>query len=962
MYEKGSEWRRWDLHVHTPSTILNNQFGSWDEYLAAIEAQDAVRVIGVTDYLTIRGYSEMKAHKQAGRLPKIDLLLPNIEFRIAPPTDKATAINIHLLVSPNDPQHETKTLQALGRLHWRYDDNNYSCLPDQLIALGRAFDKNAKDDNAALRVGATQFKPDFTVLREWFENEKWLRANSLVAVSAGADGLSGFRRDGAWAALRDEITRFSHILFSGRPGERTFWLGEGTDEERETMRRLHGPKPCVHGSDAHSVAKLFKPDEDRFCWIKADPTFEGLKQILYEPKDRVYINATPPIYHDNARVIAKVTLADSGGWFENTTIELNAGLVSIIGQKGSGKSALAELIAYAAGSWPRDEPDGFLKRVTTANLDGLLVRLYWANGATSTVRLWDDQSGLDEVRYLSQKFVERLCAQDGISSELVREIENVIFSYLDPTDTLNASDFDELRAIKTDGIRLEGERLRAEIDRVILEECALHASIAKLPEKNTRIKTLTTEREGLTRQIPPPASAEEAKTQRDLQEKRDLLAKLNQASAADKQLLQKIDDIRTRIAAFGAQMQRFYADVEPMLQSVGLKQPALKNFLPVFSGDVKTPLDASAAEIGERITKRNGADPPADGTIKHVQSQIDLLANKEAADKAKQARVRLIQIRVAAINAEIDRLNAEINHVQEVDKKRLETAKAQRLDAYIAYFQNLKGEQAALGGLYEPIRTKLNEEALLEDNPLEFSIRWEVNLKIWLDRGGSLFDQRRPLPYGTFDNLGEAARQILVPGWSSGDPAKIGAAFEDFIAKFRDDKLPWRSYARAGVKLEDILRWLYEVDHIRLTYGLKFNGTDLEALSPGTKGIVLLILYLGMDIGDSRPLVVDQPDENLDNESIYNLLRPYFRRAKQRRQIIVITHNPNLVVNADSEQVIVASLTRRANGLPHIIYKSGSLENSAPPDERIRGAVCRILEGGTDAFLKREQRYALPAH
>jgi len=107
----------------------------------------------------------------------------------------------------------------------------------------------------------------------------WLRKHSLIAVSAGADGVSGFRRDGAWAALRDEITRFSQIMFSGRPGERDFWLGLGSPEDRRTVDRLGGVKPCLHGSDAHKLAELFRPDGDRFCWIKADTSFEGLRQV-----------------------------------------------------------------------------------------------------------------------------------------------------------------------------------------------------------------------------------------------------------------------------------------------------------------------------------------------------------------------------------------------------------------------------------------------------------------------------------------------------------------------------------------------------------------------------------------------------------------------------------------------------------------------------------------------------------
>ena len=175
---------------------------------------------------------------------------------------------------------------------------------------------------------------------------------------------------------------------------------------------------------------------------------------------------------------------------------------------------------------------------------------------------------------------------------------------------------------------------------------------------------------------------------------------------------------------------------------------------------------------------------------------------------------------------------------------------------------------------------------------------------------------------------------------------------------FRQRELLPKNYLRTDVTFEQLLQWLYETDHIRLSYGLRYNGIELEKLSPGTKGIVLLILYLGIDVDDTRPLIVDQPDENLDNESIYSLLTAYFKIAKKRRQIILITHNPNLVVNGDSEQVIVATARRRADGLPHIVYQAGALENG-PTGTGIRDQVCRILEGGTDAFLKREQRYAL---
>lgn len=110
-----------------------------------------------------------------------------------------------------------------------------------------------------------------------------------------------------------------------------------------------------------------------------------------------------------------------------------------------------------------------------------------------------------------------------------------------------------------------------------------------------------------------------------------------------------------------------------------------------------------------------------------------------------------------------------------------------------------------------------------------------------------------------------------------------------------------------------------------------------------------------MDINDRRPLIIDQPEENLDPNSVYEELVPHFRKARQRRQIIIVTHNANLVVNTDADQVIVAEATRTLEpGLPIISYHSGSIENAD-----IRRSICETLEGGERAFLEREKRYRL---
>lgn len=147
-------------------------------------------------------------------------------------------------------------------------------------------------------------------------------------------------------------------------------------------------------------------------------------------------------------------------------------------------------------------------------------------------------------------------------------------------------------------------------------------------------------------------------------------------------------------------------------------------------------------------------------------------------------------------------------------------------------------------------------------------------------------------------------------------------------------------------------QWLFGTDHLSVGYGIKYDGIDIANLSPGTRGIVLLLLYLALDDGDDRPLIIDQPEENLDPQSVNNELVPLFIAAKTRRQVIMVTHNANLVINTDADQVILAEVgDHAASGLPKITYSAGGLE-----DEDTRRVVCEILEGGEVAFRERARR------
>ncbi|WP_208411933.1 AAA family ATPase [Xanthomonas euroxanthea] len=152
--------------------------------------------------------------------------------------------------------------------------------------------------------------------------------------------------------------------------------------------------------------------------------------------------------------------------------------------------------------------------------------------------------------------------------------------------------------------------------------------------------------------------------------------------------------------------------------------------------------------------------------------------------------------------------------------------------------------------------------------------------------------------------------------------------------------------------LKRFARWLFSTNHLRVRYEITYDGIDIRKLSPGTRGIVLLLLYLALDEADDRPLIIDQPEENLDPKSVFDELVSLFVQAKSTRQVIMVTHNANLVINTDADQVIIAeSQHDGSGGLPRITYTTGGLESAV-----IRKAVCDILEGGEAAFKERARR------
>ncbi|MGP3804358.1 hypothetical protein [Pseudomonas aeruginosa] len=474
----GSLWHRWDPHIHTPGTALNDQYSGpdpWETFLSAIESSSPpIRALGITDYFGIERYEQVVDLKSQGRLPGVGLIFPNVELRLGIETAKASAVNIHLLFSPQDQDHVARIKRFLLEFEFPHLGETYRCHRDDLIRLGRAHKPELTEDDAARSVGANQFKVNFEQLKQsWLKNE-WVKRNALNAVAGGEkDGSSGLRdATASFAAQRKNIEGLAHIVFSSNPKQIRFWLGEESASIEELEAQYNGCKPCLHGSDAHTADKVGQPDGDRRCWIKGDLTFDSLRQTCIEPAERVYIGAEPPRGALDSHVIESVSVSNAP-WIVNGDVALNAGLVAVIGARGSGKTALADLIAAGGLALsPHINDRSFIQRAKQ-HLGDSEAELRWASGETTKNQLahcdMDEYLATPYVQYLSQQFVDQLCSADGLDDALVTEIERVIFNAHPLTERQGADSFSELLEIRLETSRQMRERQQQALARVSAE-------------------------------------------------------------------------------------------------------------------------------------------------------------------------------------------------------------------------------------------------------------------------------------------------------------------------------------------------------------------------------------------------------------------------------------------------------------------------------------------------------------
>lgn len=999
LFERGAEWRRWDLHVHTPESQLANSFTgvAWDDYVDALERaanHHQVAVIGITDYMTIDGYEILRTRQKDASNPRLEsvLLIPNIEFRCLPQTKEGQALNIHLLVNVNEDDHIEKIKRSLRNLKVTYKNQPYGCIKEELIDFAKA-QNPALSDDAAYKFGIEQFKPSHTDIFAWLDADGWLKANSVVGVANGKDGISGLPLD-SFAAIRDELLSRSDFVFSGNPTDRLHYLGLKPSMPADEIRRQYNSlKPCFHGSDAHAVDKLFEPDLKRYCWVKADPTFLGLLQTIKEPVERTYIGEMPPklgevagqrtFFFDRIEIQKNEGSLIGENWLDKVSVPLNSDLVAIIGNKGSGKSALADVIALLGNS-KSGSKFSFLQKNRFRGKSGDPAKQFtgvvsWLSGVTNTRNLNSDpdEGSIELVRYIPQGRFEDLCNDhiSGKSNLFQTELQNVIFDHANDELRLGALDFDQLVERQEGGFRDQLIEYRKELTKINRDIESLEAQsqpqVRRSLEEFLELKKKQIEEHNATKPAPLPKPSEQlSPEQQDAATKLEAIAQqikgFEEKSVADSAAISLIaskrkaaQSIRDRIRLLERQVSQFQTETESDFQILGLKLNDLVQFSTKLESLIEmesTWEEQHQVLVAAKTTNASECErllsEQASLKTKLNQPQLEYQQNLKAIE---QWSSKLQELTGAADAPEsLSGLSQRISQLDELPQQLL-AKKTRRKELTGEIFEALDAQRAARERLFKPVQELIQGNQLIRD---DYRLQFQATLGGTIDvLSSELFDLIKKTSgefsgedesYAVVRRLSEQydlSKKEDALGFIDALDEKIKSA----ASKGNSGVIGITSILRKDRQSSAVYDLLYGLSYLEPRYTLLFQDAHIEQLSPGQRGALLLIFYLLVDKG-RNPIILDQPEENLDNETVVSLLVPVLTEAKRKRQIIMVTHNPNLAVVCDAEQVIYSSFDRK-NGFK-ITYLSGSIESPA-----LNTHVVNVLEGTKPAFDNRRIKY-----
>ena len=978
---RGSEWRKWDLHIHTKNTNKNDQFTSsnmgdflYEFFKKAIEKK--ISAIGITDYFSIDRYRDVVDYQEniddkkdgegkqlfnedERKYIKNIFLFPNIELRMLPSTDKGRLINIHFIFNP---KFVTKLENDFfGELK---NQDNFKMNRQGIIDYGKKLKPNITDNGIAYKEGINKFALDVKTIKNLLDKNSEIEENSIVIVSNSSnDGASGLQKhydlfeneDGGLDGVRKTIYEISDTIFSANPKDIKFFLGRKSQDTdgynnnvylkdiKEVIDRVGSLKPCLVGSDAHKEDNLFT----KFTWIKADLTFEGLKQIIYEPEERVRIQEEEPDFKEDKEIIDKVKFISLNNKFSNEEIYLNPNLNVIIGGKSAGKSILLYSIAKTLLADTKDKllfKNNGEERYSLKSIDsGFDFEITTKAGISQKISDREDghNSLIPNIKYIPQNELVKLAEPElsGKGESLNKLVRNLICEDTDSKQKYddfikNVKQYDKEREelINTyfetlDNIQNLETELKTKSNKEVLQT-NIKTNSEKVEELNKKA--------GLSdEQIQQYKNFQEQQQQN--QKRRELFnSDFSQTNAFLQELNKELSNLQERKNTF---LQSIHKN-----EFRGYYQDKLK-----FIDDSIVQLQGLISEIGTIINSEGKRVFNTDNIFNKELEQInyeksnieeELKPYQQNEDIKKQIRTLEEFIENdGKLLSEIDSLNKKI----EEKRQSIETIKANLFELY-------------KNSHYEYI----NIIRQLKDRTIELE---KDGLRI---RGIAQFNFpkfRREIINFTHGTYSDNDKYCICEE----DRSRIFETnYDELISNISKmfNEIMNSEYRIKTISKKEAVKKLLN-DYWEITY----KNDKLGEMSTGKASFVILMLIIGLSKSKS-PILIDQPEDNLDNRSVSENIISYLRNKKIERQIILVTHNANIVVNADAENVIVANQKGQNDKETSSIYKfdyiNGAIENTFAKIEAetdllksmgIKEHIADIVEGGKEAFKNREKKY-----
>jgi ABC-type lipoprotein export system ATPase subunit len=838
------------------------------------------------------------------------------------------------------------------------------------------------------KIGDDKFYVEFRKTADLVRNE----LNGLIMVHAG-------HKHGTIEEITNAL-KFKQQVKKDLVEECIDLLEIGKIEDEKDYREIVFPNientlPLIICSDNHNILnyKLKVP-----CWIKADPTFAGLKQVINEPIDRVFLGELPDsirrVELNKTKYIDKLIINKIANsqlkekWFD-CEVPFNNELVAIIGNKGSGKSALTDILGLLGNSKNTDffsflNGDKF-KQPKENKAVKYEATITWMSGISNKASLNADVSREDVeiIKYIPQHYLEEICTElkDLKKTNFDKELKSVIFSHVGEVNRLSQSSLDGMITYKTKEIYREIDILKNELHEINQQIVSLEGQLTDENRRSIQNQLELKKEELRMHDTLKPKVVIRPETNPDMQKTSDGISKEIILKNQEKELIDiKIGELTQNQAL---EVKR-YSVTEKLLAEIDNIERQYNSFaiictkylseLGIHIEDIinlsinREPINSIKQKIRQKIKEsENLLDQSNEISFAKkrakLDSEIDELREKlDEPNKQYQFYLRLLteweiqRSKIVGNEKIIGSINNLIKALKILDEmpKLLKDIKEKRIKKTLEIYWATEKICDVYRSLYSPVQEFIANHKLAKDR---FDLEFKVSI-VSHNFDEQFFEYISHGVRGSFCGKEEGKfrlRSIIDKSdFESGEG--IYTFLDDIMCSLIEDKRQIESpkmiinnQLRQTVEMIDLYDYLFSLAYLIPKYSLQYSGKDLDQLSPGERGTLLLIFYLLIDNSDI-PLIIDQPEENLDNQTVFDILVPCIKEAKKKRQIIIVTHNPNLAVVCDADQIIYSSIDKKDGN--SVNYETGAIENPT-----INKHIVDILEGTMPAFDNRDKKY-----